>query len=115
MPTRPCLDCGKLSTTGTRCPTCSRARQRGTQQAKRTRRPAAGRAETQRRADTVAAHRATHGDWCPGWRRPPHPSTDLTADHVTEVALGGAEAGPLTVLCRTCNSRKGATLTASRG
>jgi len=31
-------------------------------------------------------------------------SADLTADHVHEVRLGGAERGPLVVRCRPCNS-----------
>jgi 5-methylcytosine-specific restriction endonuclease McrA len=35
---------------------------------------------------------------------------DLTADHVVPVAAGGPEDGPLTVLCRGCNSAKGASL-----
>jgi 5-methylcytosine-specific restriction endonuclease McrA len=32
--------------------------------------------------------------------------TDLTADHVVPVIDGGAN-GPLRVLCRSCNSRRG--------
>jgi hypothetical protein len=32
----------------------------------------------------------------------------LTADHVTAVAVSGDQGGPLQVLCRTCNSAKGA-------
>ena len=33
---------------------------------------------------------------------------DLTADHITPLALDGDPLGPLRVLCRTCNSRRGA-------
>ncbi len=65
-------------------------------------------AERQRRAGTVAAHHARHGDWCPGWQRPPHPAADLTADHRTAIAAGGDPTGPLQVLCRACNAAKGA-------
>ncbi|BAD56365.1 hypothetical protein CRM89_00300 [Nocardia sp. FDAARGOS_372] len=65
-------------------------------------------AERRRRADAVARHRAAHGDWCPGWQRPAHPSTDLTADHRTPIAAGGDPAGPLDVLCRGCNAARGA-------
>ncbi|WP_236566720.1 HNH endonuclease [Nocardia sp. CY41] len=65
-------------------------------------------AERQRRAEVVADHRAAHGNWCPGWRRPAHPSDDLTADHTRAVADGGRPDGPLQVLCRACNSAKGA-------
>lgn len=62
-----------------------------------------------RRASAVAQHRAQHGDWCPGYERPPHPSSDLTADHIIEVAAGGDDHGDLQVLCRSCNSTKAAT------
>lgn len=65
------------------------------------------RAERRRRAATVAAWIAQHGHWCPGYGVPAHPSTDLTADHTEAVAHGGAD-GELAVLCRPCNSRKGA-------
>jgi 5-methylcytosine-specific restriction protein A len=57
-------------------------------------------------ADTVEQHRATQGDWCPGYGIPAHPSFDLTADHVIARAHGGT-GGPLAVLCRQCNSRRG--------
>jgi 5-methylcytosine-specific restriction enzyme A len=33
---------------------------------------------------------------------------DLTADHLTAIANGGDPLGPLLVLCRSCNSRRGA-------
>jgi len=108
MALRPCLDCGTLSPT-TRCPTCTRPRERARTQTKRQTRPRPSRSEDARRADTVAAWRAHHGNWCPGWHRNPHPATDLTADHIHPVAAGGTEAGPLTVLCRSCNGRKQAT------
>lgn len=62
-----------------------------------------------RRKATVDAHRAHHGNWCPGWGREPHTSSDLTADHIHEVTLGGDPHGPLQVLCRGCNARKHAT------
>lgn len=47
---------------------------------------------------------------CPGWKRAPHPATDLTADHLDPPGLGGPETGPLGVLCRSCNSAKQASL-----
>lgn len=64
-------------------------------------------AEQKRRKAAVDAHVETHGYWCPGWGVPAHASDDLTADHVTAVANGGAR-GPLQALCRSCNSRKAA-------
>lgn len=105
MALRPCLDCGALSD-GARCPTHRRAKDRATLQAKRTRRPRATAAEEARRAAVVQQWRALHGNVCPGWRRPAHPATDLTADHVVAVGAGGAESGALAVLCRACNGAK---------
>ena len=64
--------------------------------------------ERRRRAAAVRAHRARHGDWCPGYKVAPHPATDLTAEHVDALAEGGADGQVLDVLCRSCNSRHGA-------
>lgn len=100
--TKPCLDCGALSDQS-RCPDHRRARERA-----RPPRPTTltrDSAERKRRAAVVAAWRAEHGDWCPGYQRPGHPATDLTADHVIAAARGGTE---LAVLCRPCNGSKGA-------
>jgi hypothetical protein len=38
-------------------------------------------------------------------------NTRLTADHLTPLALGGDPLGPLLVLCRRCNSRRGSRCT----
>jgi hypothetical protein len=77
---------------------------------KRARRPDLDdRAERNRRRRLVADHRATVGDWCPGLEdHPAHPSADLVADHVVEVAISGLATGPLRVLCRSENSRRSA-------
>jgi 5-methylcytosine-specific restriction protein A len=107
MTPRPCLGCRRLIPTGTRCPDCERPRARATQRAKRQRRPYTT-AQKRRRAAAVDQWRATYGDVCPGWQREPHPSTDLVADHIAAVAAGGPESGPLRVLCRSCNSSRGA-------
>jgi 5-methylcytosine-specific restriction enzyme A len=105
MPPKPCLQdgCRDLAYSGSRCA----GHQRLVERRKRARRPDYDHAERQRRARAVTAHVATFGYVCPGWRRPPHPSTDLTADHVYPVALGGPERGPLRVVCRKCNSARG--------
>jgi 5-methylcytosine-specific restriction enzyme A len=106
MTPRPCLDCGRLVPTGSRCTRCATKAQR----AKRQRRPYTA-AERDRRAAAVAEWRRQHGDWCPGWGRPAHPVTwpnILTADHVEAVGRGGNESGPLRVMCRRCNSARGA-------
>jgi 5-methylcytosine-specific restriction protein A len=99
---RSCLDCGKISE-GSRCPEHAAQRERA-----RPPRPTMLVRDKERkaRARAVAAWRAVHGDWCPGWGdRPAHavvPPNILTADHIIPVAQGGAGA-PLAVLCRVCN------------
>lgn len=62
--------------------------------------------DRRRRKATVRAHRDRHGEWCPGYGRPAHRASDLTADHRREMQEGGSPAGELAVLCRSCNSRK---------
>ncbi|OZF00842.1 hypothetical protein CH300_20085 [Rhodococcus sp. 15-1154-1] len=64
------------------------------------------RTEQERRARTVAEWVAVHGYWCPGVRRPGHTARDLTAAHVPPINRGGDPHGPLTVQCRSCNSRQ---------
>ena len=64
------------------------------------------RTERRRRAEAVSAWVAVNGWVCPGWERPEHASTDLTAAHSTAVAKGGAGSA-LFVLCRSCNARQG--------
>ena len=110
---RRCLDC-KASVRGKpRCGDCQRTRDR----AKRAKRPDLDdAAERRRRRQLVADHRARVGDWCPGLgQHPAHPSADLVADHVVEVAAGGLASGPLRVLCRSENSRRSAWLATGLG
>ena len=61
-------------------------------------------------ARVISRHRGQYGNWCPGYGRDPHPAIDLTADHVVPLAAGGAPFDPanVAVLCRSCNSTKGA-------
>jgi 5-methylcytosine-specific restriction enzyme A len=106
---RACLGCGTLVRGEPRCSDCERDYQR----AKRARRPDLynDAAERRRRAMAVHDHRALLGDWCPGWSgQPAHPSADLTADHVKEVAKGGKPEGKLVVRCRSCNAARSAHL-----
>lgn len=93
MAARPCLTCGTLIRTGTWC-SVHRAR------------PGYDHGERIRRVKVVAAHVQAHGWVCPGFQTNPHPSFDLTADHLVSVSRGGAESGSLRVLCRSCNSRR---------
>src|SRR5215207_3508911 len=107
---RPCLGCGKQVRGKPRCRDCTAA----LAAAKRAKRPDLDdRAERNRRRRLVADHRATVGDWCPGLEdHPAHPSADLVADHVVEVAVSGLATGPLRVLCRSENSRRSARILA---
>jgi 5-methylcytosine-specific restriction protein A len=61
-------------------------------------------------ARVLRAWRGERGDWCPGYRRPAHRASDLTVDHVVPLAAGGApyDIANTAVLCRSCNSSKGA-------
>ena len=61
-------------------------------------------------ARVLRAWRGEHGNWCPGYQRDAHPASDLTVDHVVPLAAGGApfDIGNCAVLCRSCNSTKGA-------
>ena len=61
-------------------------------------------------ARVLRAWRGEHGNWCPGYQRDAHPASDLTVDHVVPLAAGGAplEITNCAVLCRSCNSTKGA-------
>jgi hypothetical protein len=103
---RACLDCGKAVRGKPRCHDCQACLDR----VKSAKRPdMRSYAETERRRRLVADHRATVGDWCPGLEdHPAHPSADLVADHVVEVAISGLETGPLRVLCRRENGRRSA-------
>jgi 5-methylcytosine-specific restriction protein A len=110
---RPCLGCGTLGRWRHRCPPCEALRECA-KVARRPERKTA--AETRRRREAVADHRARVGDWCPGYSEPPghpgHPSVDLTADHAGMVGLGHPEHGPLVVRCRSCNSARAAAILA---
>ena len=99
---RPCLDCGRL-TKRTRCLTCTKAYDQ-------TRRPSAteryGPGWAARHRAAVQAEPWCHNPTCPY----PDAGSDanpLTADHTTPASLGGA-GSVLVVLCKRCNSGKGA-------
>jgi hypothetical protein len=100
-PLVPCVDCG-APCRGQRCRPCHLVATAAVP------RPGLQRSwcERERRARTVREWVEAYGYLCPGWGREPHPAVDLCADHVTPVRQGGPEDGPLTVLCRSCNSRK---------
>ena len=91
MARRPCVGCGALISGGSRCGRCRRR---------------VGGTESRRRRAVVDAWIVVNGTVCPGYDVPSHVSDDLTADHIVAWGAGGSEAGPLTVLCRSCNARK---------
>jgi hypothetical protein len=106
---RACLGCGRMVRGKPRCLDCQRAKDK----AKAAKRPDlhTDAKERERRRRVVADHRALLGDWCPGWAgQPAHPSADLTADHVKEVAAGGRPGDHLVVRCRSCNAARSAHL-----
>ena len=63
--------------------------------------------DRRQRKRLVDAWVAAHGYTCPGWKRPAHDAMDLTADHIVPQSEGGAF-GEMQVLCRSCNSSRGA-------
>lgn len=63
-------------------------------------------------ARVLRAWRGEHGSWCPGYGRDAHAAADLTVDHVVPLAAGGEpfDSANCSVLCRSCNSKKGASI-----
>ena len=101
-----CTVCGVLtSRSGSRCTTHARQSNHSRHNALYSTRP------WQRlSARLLRAWRGEHGNWCPGYQRPAHTARDLTVDHVIPLAASGApfDIGNCSVLCRSCNSTKGA-------
>ncbi|MBA2614314.1 MAG: HNH endonuclease [Actinobacteria bacterium] len=95
---RPCLDCGELTRSGSRCSRCEAKRdaRRGT-----TTERGYGSDHQKRAKATIRSQ-----PWCSICGHPGSPSNPLTADHVVPVSRGG-RGGPLRVACRSCNSRRG--------
>lgn len=62
------------------------------------------------RGIAVDRHVRQFGWMCPGYGVEAHPSRDLTGDHVLARAHGGVarSLADIRVLCRSCNSRRGA-------
>jgi 5-methylcytosine-specific restriction protein A len=101
-----CTVCGvATSRAGSRCTVHARASNRSRHNALYS-----TRAWQRLSARVLRAWRGLHGDWCPGYERPAHRAADLTVDHVVPLVAGGAplDFGNCAVLCRSCNSTKGA-------
>jgi 5-methylcytosine-specific restriction endonuclease McrA len=87
---KPCLRCKRPTRAGSYCERCGRTSLRGYG------------AQHQRRARLAIAEQP----WCSICGA----TSDLTADHLTPIAVGGHPLGPLRVLCPSCNSRRGSRL-----
>ncbi|WP_429216421.1 HNH endonuclease [Kitasatospora sp. MAP12-9] len=110
MPSRPCLECGTLTTNSSRCDLHEREfnslwnRQRGSATAR-----GYGYRWVQLRNSILADYIAAHGGYCNGYQVDIHyvDTTQLTVDHIVPKARGGTDdRSNLQVLCRACNSRK---------
>ena len=98
-----CTVCGLLtSRAGSRCTAHAR-------QSNRSRHNALYSTRAWQRLSTRVLHawRGEHGNWCPGYGRPAHRASDLTVDHVTPLAAGGApfDIGNTAVLCRAAGRK----------
>jgi 5-methylcytosine-specific restriction protein A len=108
MPKRPCLDCSRLTANASRCNECGAA-YAAKLNAKRGGSTARGYGYRWRKLalSVITEHRQSYGEQCPGYGVAPHPSSDLTVDHIIPKAVGGTDDRTnLRVLCRRCNSRK---------
>ena len=86
---RRCLRCQRRTRNGSYCERCGTTKNRGYPN------------QHKQRARRAIANQP----WCSQCGS----TVDLTADHITPIANGGHPLGPLRVLCRSCNSRRGAT------
>ena len=93
--------CGRV-TDKRRCPACARH-----YEAQRGPRRMTGRYDTAYRK--LRAQALREHPWCVVCRAPDSPDNPLTADHIVPLALGGRNVRDnVQVMCRACNSRKGA-------
>ena len=60
--------------------------------------------------ENIEKHIDQYGYVCSGYKRKPHFSTDLTADHPIPTSKGGDDYQTLEIFCRSCNSSKQATI-----
>jgi 5-methylcytosine-specific restriction endonuclease McrA len=96
---RPCLDCGRpIPPQFKRCALHAKP---GNRRDATTTERGYGAAHQRRARAVIAAH-----PWCEECGS----THDLTADHIIPLARRGNPLGELRVLCRPCNSRRGAEL-----
>lgn len=102
---KPCLDCGRATRNGSRCPACAAVHDA----AKQAKRDELRGTRTERGYDNdwLRLSRAAikQQPWCSECGS----GEDLTADHVIPLGQGGlSEKSNVRVLCRRCNGRKAA-------
>lgn len=101
MVARPCLDCGRVTRAGSRCPPCGEQYQVRRDRARGTR--------TERGYDNdwlrISKQAIKDQPWC-SWCLS---TEDLTGDHIVPLSKGGTNTREnCRVLCRGCNSKRGA-------
>ena len=100
-----CAGCGQATRHGLRCRDCATVHERLTHNVAYD-----SIAWRRLRGRLLAAHVGRHGWQCPGLdgEHPPHPSTDLTIDHVVPLRDGGEllDVENLRILCRRANSAR---------
>lgn len=113
---KPCLDCQRITTHGSRCESCrlAKARLKKTNPIYRDPRWVAV------SRTMLETWRKRMGAWCPGVREinhKPHHTNDLTVDHITPLVEGGPpfEFSNLRVICRSANGTLGALARPPRG
>lgn len=112
MPYRPCLDCG-VPCRGPRCPSCRSTKARRVLSGRKPSASARGYDSAWRK---LSARAIRMQPWCSSC----FATDDLTLDHSAE-AWAARDAGQVItpdmvlVLCRKCNSRKGAARTTTNG
>lgn len=103
---KPCLDCHKITTNGSRCPSCEQqhaaARERG--RARPTRQERGLGADWQHIVNVAIAQHP----YCARCGTSGSLDNPLTGDHITPRSAGGRNTREnCRVLCRRCNSKKG--------
>ena len=100
---RVCSGCG-IITANRRCPDCQR-----TYETQRGRRTAHGRYDA--KWVKLSARAKVEHPWCSVCGHPGDADNPLTGDHITPHRAGGKNVrSNVQVMCRRCNSRKGASL-----
>lgn len=103
MPMKFCLGCKKLTTNGSRCPTCQTELNQAIDANRGNRHQRGlGYQHTKAAKEIVQAAQV-----CTRCGQPPTPGNPLTAHHTQARAKGGDHTTPMVAMCRRCNSQIG--------